>query len=58
MKKNFALGSLPANPGTIYFLVVLECENGSSRWIEIPEAGKSAGDLKEPAPALRLVPKP
>lgn len=47
-----------AAPGTkIYFPVVQECEKGVHRWIEIPEAGKSAGDLKEPAPSLTLTPK-
>jgi uncharacterized protein YcnI len=40
----------------LYFPVVQECENGVHRWIEIPEAGKSAADLPEPAPALKLLP--
>lgn len=45
------------DPGSvIYFPVVQECEEGVHRWIEIPEAGKSAGDYDEPAPALRLLP--
>lgn len=48
---------LPDRPGaTIYIPVVQECEMGANRWIEIPEPGKSPRDLKEPAPALRLVP--
>jgi uncharacterized protein YcnI len=47
-----------AEPGTVlYFPVVQECEHGVTRWIEIPDAGKP-GNLKEPAPALRLTPKP
>jgi periplasmic copper chaperone A len=51
----FLAGDL--KPGeTLYFPVVQECEKGTHRWIEIPEAGKSAADLPEPAPALRLVP--
>jgi uncharacterized protein YcnI len=42
-------------PGTIlYFPVVQECPNGSHSWIEIPKAGQSGHDLKEPAPGLRL----
>jgi uncharacterized protein YcnI len=46
---------LPNAPDTtIYFPVVQECERGVHRWIEIPEAGKTARDYKEPAPALRL----
>ena len=44
-------------PGTVmYFPTVQECEVGVHRWIEIPEAGKSAHDYKEPAPALKLLP--
>jgi periplasmic copper chaperone A len=49
---------LPDRPGaTLYFPVVQECEQGVHRWIEIPEAGKSASDYREPAPALRLTPR-
>jgi periplasmic copper chaperone A len=52
----FLAGDL--EPGTtIYFLVVQECEKGVNRWIEVPAAGKSPGDLAEPAPALKLLPK-
>lgn len=50
---------------TIYFPVVQECEKGVARWIEIPAAGApanhgaGAGDEQgEPAPGLRLLPKP
>lgn len=39
----------------IHIPTVQECEGGGTeRWIEIPEAGKSAGDYKFPAPALNL----
>jgi uncharacterized protein YcnI len=49
---------LPDTPGeTLYFATVQECEKGVHRWIEIPAAGKSPGDYKEPAPALKLLPK-
>jgi periplasmic copper chaperone A len=49
---------LPDRPGaTLYFPVVQECREGVHRWIELPAAGQSARDLKEPAPALRLLPK-
>jgi uncharacterized protein YcnI len=42
---------------TLYFRTVQECENGQFlRWIEIPEPDKAAGDYREPAPALKLVP--
>jgi periplasmic copper chaperone A len=45
-------------PGAmLYFPVVQECENGVHRWIEIPAEGKTAGDYKEPAPAVKLLPK-
>ena len=43
---------------TIYFLTVQECDGAAERWIEIPAAGKSAKDLKFPAPGLKLTPKP
>ena len=44
-------------PDTIlYFPVVQECEKGVHRWIETPEAGKSAADLPAPAPGLKLLP--
>jgi uncharacterized protein YcnI len=53
----FLAGDL--QPGKVlYFPVVQECEKGVHRWIEIPAAGKSASDYPEPAPALKLVPKP
>jgi uncharacterized protein YcnI len=49
---------LPDRPGaTLYFPVVQQCEKGVNRWIEIPEAGKTRRDYKEPAPELRLLPK-
>lgn len=56
---DFAMNvKLPDKPGeTLYFAAVQECEKGVHRWIEIPAAGKSRDDLKEPAPALKLLPK-
>jgi periplasmic copper chaperone A len=43
-------------PGqTLYFPVVQECEKGVHRWIDIPKEGS---DYPEPAPALKLQPKP
>ena len=43
---------------TIYFPVVQECEGGAvDRWIDIPEAGKSADDYEKPAPGLQLIEK-
>lgn len=51
---------LPATQAetTLHFPTVQECVQGVHRWIEVPEAGKSSGDYKSPAPALRLLPKP
>lgn len=49
---------LPDAPDkTLYFPVVQECEQGTERWIEIPEPGKSADDYKSPAAVLKLLPK-
>jgi uncharacterized protein YcnI len=46
----------PAKPGaTLYFPIVQECEQGVHRWIEIPAVGQKWGDLKEPAPFIRLI---
>jgi uncharacterized protein YcnI len=39
----------------LYFPVVQECEKGVHRWIEIPAEGQ---DYPEPAPGLKLLPKP
>jgi periplasmic copper chaperone A len=55
--QGFVAGDLePGRP--LYFPVVQECEKGAHRWIEIPAAGKSAADYPEPAPVLRLLPRP
>jgi periplasmic copper chaperone A len=44
---------------TLYFPVVQECEQGVSRWIEIPpEAGVHSNDSTSPAPGVKLMPKP
>ena len=46
---------LPDSPdATLYFPVVQECAKGVTRWIEVPEAGKSSHDYRAPAPALKL----
>jgi uncharacterized protein YcnI len=48
-----------AAPGSmIFFPTVQECEKGAHRWIEIPAAGKTRSDYKEPAPFLRIIAKP
>ena len=45
-------------PNTIlYFPTVQECEQGVSRWIDIPAEGNSH-ESKWPAPGVKLMPKP
>ena len=55
----FLTGGLKPN-STLYFPVVQECEQGVSRWIDIPEEGGAANshDSKSPAPGVKLMPKP
>ncbi len=44
---------------TLYFPVVQECEQGVSRWIDIPAAGAGhSHDKQSPAPGVKLLPKP
>lgn len=50
----FFAEELPAGY-TLYFPVIQECEAGVHRWVDVPAADGSA--LKEPAPAVRLLPK-
>ncbi|HUN97263.1 MAG TPA: DUF1775 domain-containing protein [Bradyrhizobium sp.] len=42
----------------LYFPTVQECEQGISRWIDIPADPAHAHDSKWPAPGLKLLPKP
>jgi periplasmic copper chaperone A len=44
----------------LYFPTVQECEQGVSRWIDIPPVGSPAHghDSKSPAPGVMLMPKP
>jgi uncharacterized protein YcnI len=45
---------------TLYFPTVQECEQGVSRWIDIPAGGQegNAHESKSPAPGVKLMPKP
>lgn len=43
---------------TLYFPVVQECEQGVSRWIEVPADDGGEHQSKWPAPGLKLLPKP
>lgn len=49
-------GGLKADT-TLYFPVVQQCEQGVSRWIDIPADPAHAQDSKTPAPGVRLIPK-
>ena len=40
----------------LYFPVVQECPGAIDRWIQIPAAGQSEGDLETPAPGVKLLP--
>ena len=42
----------------LYFPTVQECEQGVSRWIDIPVDPAHAHDSKWPAPGVKLLPKP
>ncbi|KRR12382.1 YcnI family protein [Bradyrhizobium valentinum] len=55
----FLTGGLKPNT-TLYFPVVQECEQGVSRWIDIPKEGQGAHghDGTSPAPGVKLIPKP
>jgi periplasmic copper chaperone A len=59
----FLTGGLKPNT-TLYFPIVQECEQGVSRWIDIPKEGQGGGggarghDSSSPAPGLKLIPKP
>jgi uncharacterized protein YcnI len=42
----------------LYFPTVQECEQGVSRWIDIPADPAQPHDSKWPAPGVKLLPKP
>jgi uncharacterized protein YcnI len=39
---------------SVYFPTIQRCEQGQTRWIQIPAEGESAEELEEPAPAVVL----
>jgi uncharacterized protein YcnI/copper(I)-binding protein len=39
----------------VYFPTVQQCTKGEAAWTQIPSAQQAAGDLKKPAPALRIL---
>lgn len=49
---------LPDKPGAVlHFPAVQVCAKGVNRWIDIPAAGQTEDDVKDPAPVLTLGPK-
>jgi periplasmic copper chaperone A len=55
--ETFLTAALKPNT-TLYFPVVQECEQGISRWIEIPVDDAHPHESKWPAPGVKLLPKP
>jgi len=53
----YLTGGLKPN-SMLYFPVVQECEQGVSRWIDIPKEGSEGHDSKTPAPGVKLISKP
>jgi uncharacterized protein YcnI len=55
---SYLTGGLKPNT-MLYFPVVQECEQGVSRWIDIPGEGHAMHEEgKSPAPGVKLMPKP
>ena len=46
---------LPNTPDeAVYFPTIQKCEQGETKWIEIPAEGQTEEDLESPAPAVEL----
>jgi uncharacterized protein YcnI len=54
--ETFLTNSLKPNT-TLYFPIVQECEQGVSRWIEIPPDADHPHEKKWPAPGVKLLPQ-
>jgi len=50
------LTRLPDAPGKAWFKIVQTCEQGETRWEEIPSEGKTPRDYKAPAAMLEIQP--
>jgi len=50
-------GSLPEQPGELWFRVRQVCARGETSWSEVPAAGASIRGLKTPAARLLVLPK-
>jgi periplasmic copper chaperone A len=49
-------GTLPAEPGPMWFKVLQTCEKGNWDWSEVPANGTSTKGLKAPAALLDILP--
>ncbi len=49
------LVKLPDKTGPLYFPAIQRCQNGETRWTDIPGIGQSWGDVPHPAPVLNLI---
>ncbi len=49
-------GSLPAQPGALWFKVLQTCGDSSVDWAEVPAGGESVQNLKTPALLLQVLP--
>jgi uncharacterized protein YcnI len=49
------LTRLPDAPGKAWFRIVQTCEQGETRWEEIPAEGKTTRDYKSPAAGLDIL---
>lgn len=47
---------LPTRTGPLWFPTVQVCEQGETRWIDVPPEGKTIRDMRFPPPGLTLVP--
>ncbi|HEY1227811.1 MAG TPA: YcnI family protein [Ramlibacter sp.] len=50
------MAALPAQAGTLAWPVSQVCDAGRADWNEVPRAGQSAHELKNPAPLLEVLP--
>lgn len=50
------MAALPAEAGTLAWPVSQVCETGRADWTEVPKAGQSPHELKNPAPLLEVLP--
>ncbi|MGA0061264.1 MAG: YcnI family protein, partial [Planctomycetota bacterium] len=47
--------ALPDDPGAVLAIPAIQtCEDGETRWIQVPAEGERADDLPEPAPTITL----